>query len=235
MKVFLSRALFPILACASLAACGGGSPTGPSAGPPTPAPTPAATARFSVTFETAWSEATHPQDFPPNPHFSPLIGATHSARLQVWQVGVLATDGIEAMAELGRVSPLDAELEAAVAQGRAHQVIRGSGVNPAPGSSAVEFEVVRDHPLLTLVTMVAPSPDWFTGVHDLSLVEGGDWVAERVVTLFPYDAGTDHGVTYNSRDRDAQPRDPITRIASAPLAHQGSVAPVGTYVIRRLR
>jgi hypothetical protein len=83
--------------------------------------------------------------------------------------------------------------------------------------------------------MIAPSPDWFVGVHDLSLLENGNWVREGVVTLEPYDAGTDDGGTYQSPDRDAQPRRPIREIDGFPLDMQGRVAPMGTFTFRRLQ
>jgi hypothetical protein len=43
-----------------------------------PTETPAASARYQLTFEATWSDGTHPLEFPPNPHFSGLIGASHS-------------------------------------------------------------------------------------------------------------------------------------------------------------
>ena len=99
----------------------------------------------------------------------------------------------------------------------------------------IEFEVSREFPLVTLVTMVAPSPDWFVGVHDYDLVAGGDWVVERRVSLYPYDAGTDDGETYSSPDRPAQPPMPTALLGGAPVVHLGRVAPFGDFVFRRLR
>ena len=224
---------FVLSTTAFLAACGGGSASGPSP-LPSPSPTVAATARYQVTFETTWSSATHPTDFPANAHFSPLIGATHSAAARFWQPQGVASDGIEAMAERGRTSPLDTEIEAAVGAGTARRVLRGSGVATLPGAASIDFEIDLDQPFVTLVTMIAPSPDWFAGVHDLSLVERGNWVEAKTVALFPYDAGTDHGVTYDSPDRDARPREAIQAIEGHPLDRAGSVAPVGRFIFRRL-
>jgi hypothetical protein len=222
-------------AAALLAACGGGSDATAPTPTPSPSPTAAPTARYQVTFATSWSREAHPTDFPGNAHFSPLVGATHTSRVQFWAPGLTASDGIEAMAERGRTTPLDTEIEAAIALGTARQVLRGSPVDVVPGSTSFEFDVDRDQPLVTLVTMIAPSPDWFVGVHDLSLIEGGDWAAEKVAVLHPYDAGTDHGATYTSRDVEAQPRGDIARLLGDPVVHQGSVAPFGTFTFRRIR
>jgi hypothetical protein len=103
-----------------------------------------------VTFEPTWSEASHPTDFPGNAHFSPLIGGTHSARVQFWRPGAPATEGIQAMAERGRTSPLDAEVGAAIAAGTAQAVL------PAGASTACRAAQlrVRREPRLPLVTLV---------------------------------------------------------------------------------
>jgi hypothetical protein len=221
----------------ALAACGGGGNVAPTAPAPLPSatPTPAATARYSVTFNATWSMTSHPQDFPRNPHFSPLVGGTHSERVSFWAPGGIASDAIEAMAERGASDPLAGQVEAAIAAGTAQRVLRGGAIDVSPGAVSLEFEIGRDLPLVTLVSMLAPSPDWFTGVHDLSLIEGGDWVREKVVTLHTYDAGTDSGASYSSPDLDSQPREPISRIDGAPLAMNGSVAPVGSFTFRRLQ
>lgn len=220
-----------------LTACGGGSVVAPSAPPlptSTPVPPPAATARYRVTFDASWSAATHPTDFPGNAHFSGLIGGTHGPAVSFWQEGGLATEGIRLMAERGRQSPLDLEVGAAIGAGTAQHVLAGEDVPRSPGSTSLEFDIGRDFPLVTLVTMVAPSPDWFVGVSGLSLIENGSWVAEMVVQLQPYDAGTDSGSTFGSADVVTQPREPIHRITLGPLAEAATVPYLGTFTFRRL-
>lgn len=244
--------LFASLTCAACggnAAPSGGSPLAPTPVPggttagtgttgdpaPAPAPTPApTTARYVVVFDAAWRVETHPTDFPSNPHFSPLVGGTHDASVRFWDVGAVATDGIRRMAEQGATSPLDQEIAGAVSQNRAQHVFIGGGVPLSPGSVSLEFDISQSHPLVTLVTMVAPSPDWFTGVSGLALFEGGRWVDERRVDLYPHDAGTDGGTTYDAPDLPLASRLPITRIEGRPFALGGRVAPVGSYTFRRL-
>src|SRR6185503_15666598 len=160
----------PVLAVA-LAGCGASSPAGPTmaTAPATPAPaTPAAaTARYRVTFDASWSAQSHPTDIPRNPHFSRLIGGTHRATVKFWEAGSLASEGIRLMAEQGRTSPLDTEVEAAIAGGHAQRVLVGDGIDRSPDRIVLDFEISRDFPLVTLVSMLAPSPDWFVGVSGL--------------------------------------------------------------------
>lgn len=188
--------------------------------------------RYRVVFTATWSAETHPQSFPTNAHFSPLVGGTHTRRATFWEVDRIASQGIENMAELGSTSTLVSEIQAQAALGHASSsTIVGSGIS-SPGSTSLLFNVTRDFPLLTLVTMVAPSPDWFTGVAGLRLLVGRQWRDNVVVNLIAYDSGTDSGVTFTSPDADTMPALPIAVIHTAPLAGAGGYAPpVGTYVL----
>ena len=169
------------LLAGATAGCGGGGdsgalvPTLPS-GSPSASATPAPNARYEVSFDATWSRQSHPRDFPANPHFSPLVGGTHSARESFWRPAGIASAGIEAMAERGNPSILADEVRAAIGRGAAQLVLRGDALPLSPGRVTLAFEITSAFPLVTLVTMVAPSPDWFVGVHDLPLIEAGDWV-----------------------------------------------------------
>lgn len=60
-----------------------------------------------------------------------------------------------------------------------------------------------------------PSPDWFVGVSGLELcLENCSWVEHKELNLYPVDAGTDDGVTYESIDKETEPRDVIRRITT---------------------
>lgn len=191
-------------------------------------------AMYSATFEATWSNETHPHaNFPASAHFSSLIGATHNADSTFWQAGALASEGIERMAETGGTSTLRNEVEAQIALNNALAVLSGGSVPVSPGSATIDsFEVNQSFPLVTLVTMIAPSPDWFVGVSNLSLLDDqGEWVASQVVTLYPYDSGTDSGPDYTSSNEDTIPQEAIARIKGEfPFSEQ----PLGTFTFTRL-
>ena len=199
--------------------------------PPPPAPR---SARYEVTFESTWSESTHPSDFPSNAHYSGLVGGTHSNRVTFWREGDLASDGIQNMAERGSQSPLTGEVGQAMGLGSAEYVLSGGALGTTPGVIRLEFDITQDFSLVTLVTMVAPSPDWFVGVSGLPLFENGQWTDLRMVTLLPYDAGTDSGSSYRSADEATTPRQPIRQITGFPMIYNGAVAPFGTFTFRKI-
>ena len=128
-------------------------------------------ARFQLVFDATWSAGTHPTDFPSgNPHFSGLIGTTHNASTTLWAPGGIATPGIESMAETGSKSSLTGEINALVTAGTAEALISGGGIGRSPGQVSVEFTASQDFPLISVVSMIAPSPDWFVGIHRSAIV-----------------------------------------------------------------
>jgi hypothetical protein len=188
-------------------------------------------AEYEVTFESTWSASTHPYNFPTNPHFSGLIGATHDSTVVFWKEGELASAGIKNVAEKGSKNPFDNEIDAAIAADTAFNKLSGGGIGTSPGSVRLTFQVSNAYPLVTLVSMIAPSPDWFVGVSGLSLDENGEWVSEKVVDLYLYDAGTDSGTDFTSRDVVTTPPVVIARINESVLA--GSSAPYGTFAFTK--
>lgn len=180
-------------------------------------------ADYRITFEATWSQQTHPQDFPSaSAHFSSLLIGTHNDQVSFWEMGGLATPGIEAMAESGFHSPFDMEVAAAIYAGTAESYFTETGFF-VPDVQETLIQVSEQFPRVTLVSMIAPSPDWFVGVSGLELFTNGSWVDEVVVDVFAYDAGTDNGATYISIDSDTSPPDPISLVTSGPLTSGGSL------------
>lgn len=173
------------------------------------------TVEYEFEFVAEWSAQTHPTNFPSNPHFSPVVGATHERSVGLWSPGALASTGIEQMAETGASTHLRNETFALIFADEADQFLNLGGIGTSPGTRTGSFTASADFPALSLVTMVAPSPDWFVGVHAVDLRAGGVWVQELVFDLDPYDAGTDAGLSYTSPNADQNPPAPIANIAAA--------------------
>lgn len=185
--------------------------------------------KYKVTLNATWSAYSHPTDFPDDPHFSGLIGTTHNSSIELWQEGQLASPGIQNMAEKGKKSPLDGEIDAFIDDGSALCKLSGDGIGTSPGCVSLTFAIDEDHPLVSLVTMIAPSPDWFVGVSSLSLFENGTWVESKALDLYPYDAGTDSGTTYTSENEVTDPAVNIYEIETAPFIKDSGVQPLGTF------
>lgn len=193
------------------------------------------TTTYTITFTSVWSQASHNPNtipLPNNDHWSRLVGTTHTSDTTFWQTGSTATNGIRRMAELGWNGPLNDEVDVEIAADNAYQWFQfPSSLGSAAGTLETEITVHSDYPHLTLVSMIAPSPDWFIGVNGLDLQDGdGNWKSSISADLYPYDAGTDAGATFeaaNSEDLG----NPITSLQGVTPF---SSAPLGTLTLTRL-
>jgi len=194
-------------------------------------------AYYRVTFEGTWTAKTSPMDYPSAAHFSPLIGATHSVEFALMRDGGLASPGIKAVAEMGKHSPLDQELRAAMDDGKVGTVFTGSPIKKLPGKTSISFNIDDAHPQVSFVTMIAPSPDWFAGVFGVSLMEKGKWVTKKQLVAYGWDAGTDSGKTFLAPDEATNPPESVRLLAAPQFWSKGRLVPVGvvTFVKTKLK
>ena len=190
-------------------------------------------ARYEVRLDVTWTAESHPQDYPEDAHFSRMLGTTHGESYKLFVEGGMATPGLEMMAERGRREPLDAEFDAATSGGEAGVLFASEGLASLPGTMTAAFEIEAAHPYVSLATMIAPSPDWFTGVSALPLLRNGEWLDSLTLDLFGWDSGTDSGTTYTAPNADTQPREPIRRLEAPPFLGENGPKPVGTVTFTR--
>ena len=152
----------------------------------------ASSAVYRVTFTGAWTSSVTPDGLPSGAHFSPLIGGVHNANVTFVEGGGTASAGVESMAELGGTASLEAEVTASA---DALSVLGGSGNISTTGTQSLTTTLTSEHPRVTLLTMVAPSPDWFVGVSGLLLLNAdAHWPRSHEVALYPWDAGARRGI-----------------------------------------
>ena len=139
-----------------------------------------------------------------------MIGAVHNGSVTFWSSGGTASAGVEAVAELGTTGTFKSEINANM---NAATVFEQSIASGGTATATVDIVVTTDHPRVTLLSMVAPSPDWFVGVSGLSLLDAqGDWLTSHSVDLFPYDAGTEEGTEFSLNNTATDPQGTISSI-----------------------
>lgn len=191
-------------------------------------------ARYRLTFNATWSVLTHPNEFPSSAHFSGLIGMTHNSSVMFFSKGEVASDGIKNMAETGSKNPLESEIQNFISNGTGSTLISGDGISSSPGEVSLEFNVLISHTLVSVVSMLAPSPDWFIAVSNINLIENAEWVSSKTINVDIYDSGTDDGATFTSPDEPTVPRVPIFEIDTPPLAVNNVVAPLGSITFTKI-
>lgn len=189
------------------------------------------TVNYDLIFDSTWSAETHPNAFPTNAHYSGTVVATHSAEYSMWAPGVLSSPGMKRIAEQGGGDILAAEVQAAIEAGTAGTFSTLPAINNSPRSAMTRVPASSTHTLVSFASMIAPSPDWIVGAHDISLVdEQGNWLPEIVMDVLPYDAGTDSGVDFTSANLATDPFVPLFGLSDQdPFTGTGTM---GTFTLR---
>ena len=201
--------------------------------------TQAGPAKYQVVFTPLWTKANFPFEYPDTslihkPHFSGLIGTAHNASYNLFKDGVAPTPGLERLSEMGKHDPLDAEINAAIAAGNALALSESGPLKDFSQTANTEVAVDDAHPMVSLVAMIAPSPDWFAGVSDVNLIENGAWTANKTVDFYAWDSGGDDGTTYLADDVDTSPKKPSQASADQHFMKDGKVRPVGRLTFTKL-
>ena len=169
-------------------------------------------ATYRVTFEGKFTASTLASgvSVPSGDHFTTLIGAVHNGSVTFWSSGGMASADVEAVAELGTTDAFKSEINANM---NVDTVFEQSIASGGTATATVDIVVTTAHPLVTLLTMIAPSPDWFVGVSGLSLLNAqNQWLSQQQVDLFPYDAGTEEGTEFSLTNAATSPQGTITNI-----------------------
>jgi hypothetical protein len=163
----------------------------------------------SVTYECVltnnWSGANHPFDYARvsnSAHWSSPVLASHNSLYEMWAPEMLASPGVENIAETGSTGTLKSELNAAMNSGTVADFSVGINQfnNRDPPQEFDEIFLSNEYPLLSTISMVAPSPDWFTGLSSFSPIDEANqvWYDSFEIASYPFDAGTETGNTYST-------------------------------------
>lgn len=160
----------------------------------------------------------------------------------MFRLGQPASPALKTFAETGRSDGLE---QRSADVGGSNSVLDEFLVPAiATGADRSEGRIFMDsnHTLVSLVTRIVPSPDWFVGVdsfqvrcvwigfvrcgmsiwsasYDRQLCVGGAWMDSVTVELDPLDAGTDNGFTFTAPNWPTDPQGIVYRMTSHYPAH----------------
>lgn len=99
-----------------------------------------------------------------------------------------------------------------------------------------------EFPLLSTITMIADSPDWFSGFYDFdarsgAISEAETWLRGFSIDSYPWDAGTEQGDEYRLANDPQVPQLPISQFTVDTVPSNGiflspdqtTVLPVATW------
>lgn len=190
-------------------------------------------ARYSVSVELAWEPTV--QDGPKSPHWSRLIAIAHSDRFSLFADGDTASSGLALVATNGRVNVIEAELAEAQRRGRVGAYVVLPGIDTGSGSFRFEIEVSDRHDQLSFATMLAPSPDWFSGINGVALFENNTWRDDIEEPLWVWDAGADTGADFTSPNAPGQPRQSVRLLTHPAFLQREGLRPIGFIRMQRIQ
>ncbi|XP_052711521.1 spondin-1-like isoform X5 [Crassostrea angulata] len=187
-------------------------------------------ARYKMHFQGLWSRQTHPKGFPIDDvqkvqlHWSSVIGASHTNDYTVWNYGEYASRGVKEVCEYGFSNFLETEFK------RNSKSIKSVlkttplwGEDNLQGTVTAKFQVDTSKHLFSLLSMIGPSPDWCVGVNKVDLCQQNcTWADSMTIDLYPWDAGTDSGISYFDDNIETNPPEKIQHITNRKPNHPGS-------------
>mmetsp|Transcript_18767 Transcript_18767/g.28553 ORF Transcript_18767/g.28553 Transcript_18767/m.28553 type:complete len:188 (-) Transcript_18767:139-702(-) len=85
------------------------------------------------------------------------------------------------------------------------------------------IEMTPTYRYMSTISMIAPSPDWFTGYYSVDFVnsETGTWYSEVEISTYPWDAGTEEGDSFDTENDDTDPHEAILRFGPSTVPSNG--------------
>ncbi len=175
--------------------------------------------KSSVNESTAYSEAVYSVEFtgkwktpefglPPSVHFTTIVGMIHNNQTYMWKEGELASWGVERIAESGNAGPMLLEIDSIVALGKAISYVVINAPTPT-GSNKTNVYCNSNYSFISFETMLAPTPDWFTGISSFNLFQNNKWITDTTIFLYSYDAGTETGDVFGYDNPETNPREKV--------------------------
>ena len=169
-------------------------------------------ASYKIIITGTWKAPNH--TIPAGNHFTQFTGIVHSSAMHLFQVGTLASKGIEAVAEDGNIAPLQNEIDSYIAGGKAFSKFIVSLPNITGADSAI-IHLNSKNAFVSFASMIAPSPDWFAGLDSYNLIEKTPWIKDVTITVAGYDAGTEEGDVFGYNNPETMPQQKVSYLTPA--------------------
>lgn len=168
---------------------------------------------YSVAFDAVWTKKSHKQAYVKEAHWSPMVVASHTKKGAMWSKGKKASKGVVVVAETGSPVLLMEELAKKKDKYDILDFAKADGpIDTGSGQQIIPVKVGKGANLVSVISMIAPSPDWFIGADSVSLCVNGQWVENKEVKLFAYDGGSDRGTKFKSKDKKEKKQKKIKAI-----------------------
>lgn len=196
---------------------------------------------YNVTFFNMLTTARFGSSIPSTLAYSPLTVTAHSNRFSILVLRGYASKEVQTIAQTGNNGPLLGMLKTLKSSGHGVKNFAASSSLTVPGSSvSVAIEADCNHPFITALAMIGPSPDWFVQISNVNIHSRRSRKYKNKIagSLIAYDAGTDDGTDLTSIDSSIDiPTIPQKNIAPLreDITDRFMGRNVGKYIIKRIK
>lgn len=186
-------------------------------------------ASYIITVTGKWAAPNF--SVPGGAHFTTFVGMVHNQNSVLWKMDQKASPGTEAVAESGNAGPIIMEIDSIMGVKNAISLIAFT----APGITGVRQANVycnSNYSFISLISMLGPTPDWFTGISGIDLYAGNKWASDTTINLYTFDAGSEDGDVFGYGNPPTMPQQNVRLLqaSEATVLANGSatLAPIAT-------
>jgi len=155
-------------------------------------------ALYRITFQPNFTSEFHPTDYPNNANFIKPILVSHNSNTTIFEEGTLASSGLKLYAEDGDATTLITE-HSSGGDTNTTTIVQGTTDVGPTETKVYNINVTPNATLISFITKLSPSPDWFLGVDSINILNSDNTLVDNIgFKLYVIDAGTDAGETYTS-------------------------------------
>lgn len=160
--------------------------------------------KLKITFLSPWGKTDSENiiNFPKSPlekpHTGNMLLVLHDENYKMFDIGKDASEGIAQSAMYGINDILISDIKS-----KGYKYYTASSME-TPGQQSFAITYNPKFPLLSFTTMIAPSPDWFTGLPSVDLREISKIISDKNLKtginlpLYVLNAGVDYGTEFKT-------------------------------------
>ncbi|KAI5646044.1 hypothetical protein NE865_01937 [Phthorimaea operculella] len=141
---------------------------------------------YNVKLHMMWDDDIFHKEFPGKAQWSQVFGQSHNRSYALYRVGEVSRPSVLDFIQFGTLDPLMEESEE---EPKVYDQFIAPAVENGEGETETVVFVDGEHSMVSLMSKILPSEDWFIGVDSLDLCLRSSWVDQLTLDLEPMEAG----------------------------------------------
>ncbi|BDD01017.1 spondin domain-containing protein [Persicobacter psychrovividus] len=188
--------------------------------------TPEVSATYLVTITGQWTKDNFPDHYPAHPAFSNFVGMTHPSTVQLYRMQKETPNGLSEFIVNNDAKKLQRHIKSLINAGNAGELIYSPALDSGNASVSFNLTVDETNSLVSVLGSISPSPDWFVGLRNISLLKDGYFVSNLTLNMNSYDAGLNGGQSFGDDEMEMREKGHIVPLSGFPFSASDEQTPV---------